>query len=221
MNYYGAKELADSLRTVRKNTLIISEEIPVEHYGFRAAPETRTIAQLLTHIAVAQRMPEQIHSIERRTTLEGFDFPEFMRGIVAEEQRPRSKAQIIALLRDEGERWAKWLEDQSDDFLAERVKFPAGMTPPPRPVDADRADAGHRAAPDSEHAGAHGSRVERSGPLGDITVSPPADSSIERRREYLQWSEKVMGWCRHVNAKLDQAFDQAIARARELLRLDP
>ena len=130
MNYYGAKELADSLRTVRKNTLIIAEEIPEDRYGFRAAPETRTIAQLLTHIAVVQRMPERIHSIERRTTLEGFDFPEFMRSIVAEEQRPRSKAQIIALLRDEGERWAKWLESQADDFLAERVNFPSGMTPP-------------------------------------------------------------------------------------------
>jgi uncharacterized damage-inducible protein DinB len=130
MNYYGAIDLADALRTVRKNTLIIAEEIPEASYSFRAVPETRTIAQLLTHIAVVHRMPEQIHSIERRTTLEGFDFPEFMRSIVAEEQRPRSKAQIVALLRDEGERWAKWLESQSDDFLAERVKFPAGMTPP-------------------------------------------------------------------------------------------
>ena len=129
MNCYGAKDLADSTRTVRKNTLIIAEEIPEEHYGFRAAPETRTVAQLLTHIAVLQRMPEQIHSIERRTSLEGFDFPGLMRSIGAEEHRPRSKAQIIALLRDEGERWAKWLESQSDDFLAERVKFPAGMTP--------------------------------------------------------------------------------------------
>jgi uncharacterized damage-inducible protein DinB len=130
MNYYGAKDLADSLRTVRKNTLIIAEEIPEEQYGFRAAPETRTVAQLLTHIAVVQRMPEQIHSIERRTTLEGFDFPEFMRSIVADEQRPRSKAQIITLLRDEGERWANWLESQSDEFLAERVKVPSGMMPP-------------------------------------------------------------------------------------------
>jgi uncharacterized damage-inducible protein DinB len=130
MNYYGAKDLAESLRTVRKNTLIIAGEIPEEHYGFQAAPETRTVAQMLAHIAVVQRMPEQIHSIERRTTLEGFDFPEFMRSIVAEEQRSRSKAQIIALLRDQGERWAKWVEDQSDDFLAERVKFPSGMTPP-------------------------------------------------------------------------------------------
>jgi uncharacterized damage-inducible protein DinB len=49
---------------------------------------------------------------------------------LAEEQTPRSKVQIIALLRDEGERWVKWLESRSDDFLAERVKFPPGMTPP-------------------------------------------------------------------------------------------
>ena len=130
MTYYGAKDLADSFRTVRKNTLIIAEEIPEDRYGFQAAPETRTVAQILTHIAVVQRMPEQIHSIERRTTLEGFDFPGLMRSLVAEEQKPRSKAQIIALLRDEGERWAKWLESQSDAFLAERVKFPSGMTPP-------------------------------------------------------------------------------------------
>jgi uncharacterized damage-inducible protein DinB len=77
-----------------------------------------------------KKIPEQIHAIERRTTLEGFDFPGLMRSIVAEEQTPRSKAQIIALLRDEGDRWAKWLESQSEDFLAERVKYPAGMTPP-------------------------------------------------------------------------------------------
>jgi uncharacterized damage-inducible protein DinB len=130
MTYYGSKDLADGLRTVRKNTLIIAEDIPEDRYGFRAAPETRTVAQTLTHIAVAQRMPEQIHSVERRTTLEGFDFPGMLRSIVAEEQRPRSKAQIIALLRDEGERSAKWLENQSDQFLAERVRLPPGMTPP-------------------------------------------------------------------------------------------
>ena len=130
MNYYGAKDLADGLRTVRKNTLIMAEEIPEDRYGFRAAPETRTVAQILTHIAVVQRIPEQIHAIDRRTTLEGFDFPGLFRSILAEEQTPRSKVQIIALLRDEGERWVKWLESRSDDFLAERVKFPAGMTPP-------------------------------------------------------------------------------------------
>jgi uncharacterized damage-inducible protein DinB len=126
MTYYGAKELAESFRTVRKNTIIIAEEIPEQHYGFRAAPETRTVAQTLVHIAAAQKMPEQIHAIERRTSMEGFDFPAMMRRVLAEEQTPRDKAQIIAMLREDGERWAKWLESQSDEFLAERVQSPAG-----------------------------------------------------------------------------------------------
>jgi uncharacterized damage-inducible protein DinB len=130
MTCYGAKDLADSLRTVRKNTIIIAEDIPEDRYDFRAAPETRTVSQILTHIAVSHRMPEQIHAVERRTTLEGFDFPGLFQSIMAEEQTSRSKAQIIAVLRDDGERWAKWLESQSDDFLAERVNLPAGMTPP-------------------------------------------------------------------------------------------
>ena len=75
MTYYGAKELADSFRTVRKNTIIIAEEIPENQFNFRPAPETRTVAQMLTHLVASQKMPEQIHAIERRTTLEGFDFP--------------------------------------------------------------------------------------------------------------------------------------------------
>lgn len=129
MTYYGSKELAESFRTVRKNTIVIAEEIPEDKFNFRPAPETRTVAQLLTHLAASQKMPEQIHAIERRTTLEGFDFPGLFQRIVAEEQTPRNKTQIIALLRDEGERWAKWLESQSEEFLAERVQYPAGMTP--------------------------------------------------------------------------------------------
>ena len=47
MTYYGGKELADSFRTVRKNTLITAEEMPEEHYNFKAAPEVRTVAAML------------------------------------------------------------------------------------------------------------------------------------------------------------------------------
>ena len=53
----------------------------------------------------------------------------------------------------------------------------------------------------------------------DITVSPPADWPLQRRREYLTWSEKVVAGCRGVNPKLDQAFDQALAQARTTLDL--
>jgi hypothetical protein len=130
MTYYGAKDLAESFRTVRKNTLIIADEVGEEHYGFRAAPDTRTVAQTLVHIALVCKLPEQIHGVERRTTLEGFDFPGFVGRLIADEQTPRTKAQVIGLLREGGDRFSKWLDGLSDEFLGERVTFPAGMTPP-------------------------------------------------------------------------------------------
>ncbi len=130
MTYYGAKELAASFRTVRKNTITIAEEIGEEHYGYRAAPDTRTVAAMLVHIAVVPRMQEHIHSVEHRSTLEGFDFPTHFGKLLAEEQVPRNKQQIIALLREEGDRFTKWLEGVSDNFLGETVTFPAGMMPP-------------------------------------------------------------------------------------------
>ena len=129
MNYYGAKELADSFRTVRKNTLSIAEDIPEAQYGYRASPETRSVAELLVHIASAPGLGERIHGIERRTSLEGFDFPAYIGQAIAREKEPRTKAQVIELLRTEGDRFAGWLEGLSDEFLAERVTFPAGMTP--------------------------------------------------------------------------------------------
>ena len=55
----------------------------------------------------------------------------------------------------------------------------------------------------------------------DVTVSPPADWPLQRRRDYLTWSEKVVAGCRGVNPKLDHVFDEAIARARRVLDLKP
>src|SRR5579872_906926 len=130
MIYYGAKELAAGFRTVRKNTIVIAEEIGEEHFGFRATPNTRTVASTLIHIALTPQLQEQVHGKERRTTLEGFDFPAFMTRIMAEEQKPRDKKEIVALLQNDGERFAKWLDGLSDDFLGESIAYPAGMTPP-------------------------------------------------------------------------------------------
>src|SRR5882757_8351355 len=114
MNYYGAKELAESFRTVRKNTITIAEEIGEERYGFQATPDTRTVGLTLAHIALVSSLQEQIHGIERRTTLEDFDFLAFFGKFIANEQTPRSKAQIIALLKSEGDRFAQWLEGLTD-----------------------------------------------------------------------------------------------------------
>ena len=124
MNYYGAKELAASSRTVRKNTILIAQDIPEDKYSFRAAPDTRTVGELLAHIAVSHGFQYQIHATDKRSTLVGFDFPALMQKLTAEEKTPRTKAEIIALLQSSGEQWAGWLENQSDEFLAEAVAMP-------------------------------------------------------------------------------------------------
>lgn len=129
MTCYNAKDLANGFRTVRKNTIIIAEEIGEQHYGFSPAPETRTVARTLAHIGLAPRLSQQIHGVERRTTLEGFDFPAFFQRILAEEQTPRNKAQIVAFLREDGDRFANWLDGLSNEFLAERVAMPPGASP--------------------------------------------------------------------------------------------
>ncbi len=130
MTYYGSKELADSFRTVRKNTIAIAEDIPEKHYGYRVSSGTRTVAQTLVHLALIPRLHEQVHITERRTTFEGFDFFGFMNALRAEEEAPRSKAEIVALLRAEGDKFARLLEGLPEDALGERVAYPQGMMPP-------------------------------------------------------------------------------------------
>ena len=129
MTYYGAKELARSFRMVRKNTITIAEEIPEEKYGFRPAEGCRSIAETLVHIAVMTRVPEQIHAVEHRSTLVGFDFFGVMGKLQAEVKTPRTKAQVLELLRTEGEKYSKVLEGASEAFLAEQVEYPEGMEP--------------------------------------------------------------------------------------------
>lgn len=132
MNYYGGKELAESFRTVRKNTLAVAQDIPEDRYAFRPAPETRSVAELLTHIAMATEFSRQAHGERRLHTLAGFDFPALMQRMSAEEKTPRSKAQIIELLTARGDDHAKWVETIPEDVLGEVIAMPPGGTPASR-----------------------------------------------------------------------------------------
>lgn len=130
MNFYGAKQLAESFRTVRKNTLMIAEEIGEEHYGFQATPDTRTIGETLIHIANICKFQEQIQAVERLNSLANFDFMGFIGPLLADEKKPRTKAEIIALLQEGGDRFSGWLDTLTDEFLGEQVELPAGTEPP-------------------------------------------------------------------------------------------
>ena len=132
MTYYGGKELAASFRTVRKNTIAIAQDIPEEKYSFRAAPDVRSVGELLAHIAVSYNFQYSIHAKEKRSTLAGFDFPSQMQRLHAEEKAPRGKEQTLELLRTNGEIWAGFLDGVSEDFLAEQVMMPSGGNPASR-----------------------------------------------------------------------------------------
>ena len=132
MAHYGSKELAQSFRTVRKNTLEAAQDIPEDKYDFSPTEECRSVEKLLTHIALSYRFQHQLHAVEKRSSMVGFDFLAIMAELGAKEAEPRTKSQVIAMLEDEGEIWATFLDGVSDEFLAEPVSFPPEFSQPPK-----------------------------------------------------------------------------------------
>ncbi len=128
MTYYGGKELAASLRTVRANTIKIAEEIPEGQYSFKPTAQSRSVAQLLVHIAIGSAYQLQIHQ-SRIADLKLVNFPQLMQVAAAEEAKPRTKAEIVDLLRTRGEEFASYLDGLNEAFLAEQVAMPPGAQP--------------------------------------------------------------------------------------------
>ena len=126
MSLYGIRQLTDSMRAVRANTILMADDIPESHYDFRPTPVSRSVAETLIHIAWLGTSDRILHEEEHLEAVEGFDFPALLRKSEVEEKRRRSKADILELLRSEGERHAGWLEQLPETFLAERVRLPGG-----------------------------------------------------------------------------------------------
>ena len=131
MTYYGGKELAAAFRTVRNNTIQIAEDIPEDKYDFKPSPDSRSIGQTLVHMAVATMFPTIVHG-GKMTDMNKLDFQEFFGKITAEESKPRTKAEIIAKLKADGDAFAALLESASDSFLAEVLQMRPGGDPPAR-----------------------------------------------------------------------------------------
>jgi uncharacterized damage-inducible protein DinB len=128
MTYYGGKELAAAFRTVRNNTIKMAEEIPESKYDVSAAPETRTVAQTLAHIGTATNFQSYVHR-NNISDLKTVNFMEIFPKFMAEENKPRTKAELIGYLKSEGETFASYLEGLPESFLCEVVAMPPGAEP--------------------------------------------------------------------------------------------
>lgn len=131
MTKYGAAEMAASFQTVRKNTIQIADEIPEDKYDYIAAPGMRSVAALLKHIAYGHFVYEDMHR-KRLTTSKGYPFDDMFRQRAEKEKVFLSKAQILALLRSEGDRVAAWLGSCDEAFLNETFTDATGQNPKTR-----------------------------------------------------------------------------------------
>jgi uncharacterized damage-inducible protein DinB len=129
MSYYGGRDLAAAFRTVRNNTIKIAEEVPETKYDFKPAPDCRSIGQTLVHIALGSGFQAHIHQ-NKVNDLKTVNFPELFQKMVTEEGKPRNKAETIALLKSEGDKFASFLEGLNESFLSERVSMPPGAPEP-------------------------------------------------------------------------------------------
>ena len=131
MSYYGTKELAAAFRTVRENTIKIAEDIPENQYDYRPAPDTRSVREMFAHIGASTMFQSIVHGTGV-TDMMTLNFQDLFQKFTAEETKPRTKAEAIAYLKEEGDKFAKFLDGVSESQLAERVTMrpgPDGQVP--------------------------------------------------------------------------------------------
>ena len=126
MTYYGGKELAESFRTVRKNTIQVAEDIPEDKYSFRAAPDTMSVAEMLAHVATNPRWAQCCFFEEKKTSVAMEDFGRWMGDAGKLAKALTTKAEIIGALKTYGDIFAQQLESTTEAQLAQVVTNPGG-----------------------------------------------------------------------------------------------
>jgi uncharacterized damage-inducible protein DinB len=129
VTYYGPKQLADSFRTVRKNTLTIANEIPEDKYSYKATPDVMSVRELLAHIAVSPMWQIEVHT-QKLPSLDFAYFAGRMQKLAAEQETLRSKAEVVKALTEKGEQFATFLEGLDEATLGSSISFPSNPNGP-------------------------------------------------------------------------------------------
>lgn len=126
MNYYGAKNLADSWRTVRNNTIQVAEDIPADKYSFRAANDTMSVGEMLAHMATTTYWAMQVHFLDKKSAIGGEEFGRYFGESNAQASTLTDKDSIVSALKARGDDLARNLESASEEMMAENVALPGG-----------------------------------------------------------------------------------------------
>ena len=96
------KDMADSFRTVRKNTIQVAQDIPEDKYDYRAAEGVMSVAEMLAHLASSTHWAEQLHFAEQKREVTIEDFGRYTTEGAAVAGGLKTKAEIIAALETRG-----------------------------------------------------------------------------------------------------------------------
>ena len=129
MTYYTSADLANAFRTVRKNTLQVAQDIPSDKWDYRATPDTRSVADTLSHLAANTHWVHKVHGVDKATSLSGEQFGKYIAEANVYASSLSSRDAILAALEADGKAFSDWLASLDEPTLAERVAFVPPIQP--------------------------------------------------------------------------------------------
>ena len=124
-----------------------------------------------------------------------------------------SDARVVAaaLLHDTIEDTETSVEELEAEFGAEVASTVAQVTDDKKLFKEERKRRQVTTASSKSNAAKFVKLADKISNLRDVAASPPADWSVERRREYFDWAAEVVVGLRGTNAALERAFDTAFS----------
>ena len=107
----AADDLLAAWNREAKKLTDMAEDFPEDKYNFKPTPEVRSFGEQLTHVAEANQRFAQIAKGERP-------------GMAAHSEEPKSKAEIVALLKKSFEEGAAAIQAAGDAGLAKPLQLP-------------------------------------------------------------------------------------------------
>ena len=114
------KYLEENFRTVRKNTIVVAEDIPADNYTFIAAPGVKSVGEMLAHLAVSPRWQMELHTRRRQRLSTSRCLPPGSRARGRTNRRCGRRSRSSRRCKDGGEQFAAFLAGLSAATLGRR-----------------------------------------------------------------------------------------------------
>jgi guanosine-3',5'-bis(diphosphate) 3'-pyrophosphohydrolase len=131
-----------------------------------------------------------------------------------------AKVLLAAILHDTVEDTDTRPEEISDRFGQEVRSLVLEVTDDKSLPKEERKRLQIETAPHKSHGAKLIKLADKACNVRNLVSKPPKDWSLERRREYLLWGEKVVAGLRGANPALEEYYDHELASGKMLLGID-